>query len=110
MSEHQDADIEATGLHRCPGCGLELDADDPHTLCGDCMTGRDAGPAEFVQIFAEGSFTAGTLTWGWQCSACHEEETGYGSATTAGEGRDNHEALCRGYRNTPVATKGSDHA
>ena len=98
----ENADIAPTGLHRCAGCGLELDADDAHTLCDDCMTRRVAGPVEFVQIFAEGSFTEGTLTWGWQCFACHEEETGYGSATTAGEGRDNHGALCREYRIPPV--------
>jgi hypothetical protein len=40
-----------------------------------------------VQIFTDG------LTWGWQCFRCHAEETGFASATTAGEGRDNHAAL-----------------
>lgn len=47
-------------------------------------------PLEHVQIFAEGSFVAGDLTWGWQCFRCREEEAGFGSATAAGEGRDNH--------------------
>lgn len=46
-----------------------------------------------VQIFSEGSFLKGTLTWGWQCFSCREEETGFGSATTAGEGRDQHASL-----------------
>jgi len=49
--------------------------------------------SENVQIFSEGSFTKGDLTWGWQCFLCRCEETGFGSATTAGEGRDNHAAL-----------------
>lgn len=48
---------------------------------------------EHVQIFNEGSFVKGDLTWGWQCFLCREEETGFGSATTAAEGRDNH--TCR---------------
>jgi hypothetical protein len=46
-----------------------------------------------VQVFAEGSFVAGTLAWGWQCFRCREEETGLASATAAREGRDNHIAL-----------------
>ena len=25
------------GLHRCVGCGLELDADDPNDLCDECV-------------------------------------------------------------------------
>jgi len=48
---------------------------------------------EYVQIFNEGSFVEGDLTWGWQCFRCKSEETGFGSATTAAEGRDNHESL-----------------
>lgn len=52
--------------------------------------------SERVQIFSEGDFLKGTLTWGWQCFACREEETGYGDASTAGEDRDNHTALCTG--------------
>jgi hypothetical protein len=50
-------------------------------------------PIEVVQMFSEGSFTKGDLTWGWQCFRCRDEETGFGSATTAGEGRDNHASL-----------------
>lgn len=49
--------------------------------------------SEHVQIFNQGSFTKGDLTWGWQCFRCRSEETGFGSATAAGEGRDNHAAL-----------------
>jgi hypothetical protein len=52
--------------------------------------------SERVQIFSEGNFLTNTLTWGWQCFRCGDEETGFGSATTAGEGRDNHAALCDG--------------
>lgn len=51
---------------------------------------------ERVQVFADGDFLSGTLTWGWQCFACCEEETGLGDATTARAGADNHVALCRG--------------
>ena len=50
--------------------------------------------SEFVQIFNEGSFVKGDLTWGWQCFRCKAEETGLGNASTAAEGRDNHEATC----------------
>jgi hypothetical protein len=52
--------------------------------------------SEHVQIFSEGSFTKGDLTWGWQCFTCRAEETGFGSATTAAEGRDNHAGTCPG--------------
>lgn len=48
---------------------------------------------DVVQVFAEGSFINGDLTWGWQCFRCRAEETGFGNATTAGDGRDNHAAL-----------------
>lgn len=51
---------------------------------------ESGGPLEHVQIFAEGSFLEGDLTWGWQCFRCREEDAGFGSATTAGEGRDAH--------------------
>lgn len=50
--------------------------------------------SERVQIFNEGSFVAGDLTWGWQCFVCRDEETGFRSAGTAAEGRDNHAAVC----------------
>lgn len=43
-----------------------------------------------VQVFCEGSFLEDTLTWGWQCFTCGEEETGFGNATTAAEAGDNH--------------------
>lgn len=43
-----------------------------------------------VQVFSEGSFVAGTLSWGWQCFTCGEEEAGFGNATTAGEAGDEH--------------------
>jgi hypothetical protein len=46
-----------------------------------------------VQIFAEGSFVEGTLTWGWQCFRCRAEESGFGSATTAARWGDHHGAL-----------------
>jgi hypothetical protein len=49
---------------------------------------------ERVQVFSEGDYLAGTLTWGWQCFACLEEKAGFGSATTAGGGRDLHAARC----------------
>ena len=51
-----------------------------------------------ARIFSEGSFLKGTLTWGWQCFACREEDTGFGSATTAQDSCDNHEATCRAAR------------
>lgn len=60
---------------------------------GDRLGDERRAASEHVQIFAEGSFIKGDLTWGWQCFRCREEETGFGSATTAGEGRDAHEAL-----------------
>ena len=57
------------------------------------MSGAEVdSPQEMVQIFAEGSYSEGTLTWGWQCFRCRDEAVGFGCATTAGEGRDNH--LC----------------
>jgi hypothetical protein len=46
-----------------------------------------------TQIFSEGSFLKGTLTWGWQCFTCSAEETDLGCATTAGEQAENHEAM-----------------
>lgn len=53
--------------------------------------------SEHVQIFNEGSFVKGDLTWGWQCFRCRAEASGFGSATTAAEGRDDHIALgCEG--------------
>jgi len=67
--------------------------------------------SERVQIFAEGSFVAGDLTWGWQCFNCRDERTGFGAASTAGEGRDNHAATCGVYaktRPTPSATDESE--
>lgn len=45
-----------------------------------------------AQIFSEGSFLKGTLTWGWQCFTCRAEETGLGTATRAQEHADEHEA------------------
>lgn len=60
---------------------------------------------ETVQIFAEGSFVRGDLTWGWQCFLCREEETGFGSATTAGEGRDNHQCTTRAAHTTEPEEK-----
>lgn len=46
-----------------------------------------------VKVLSEGDFLSGSLTWGWQCFRCRDEETGFGSATTAGEGRDQHASL-----------------
>lgn len=46
-----------------------------------------------AQIFSEGDYLKGTLTWGWQCFTCRAESSGFGSATAAQEGADNHEAL-----------------
>lgn len=46
-----------------------------------------------TQIFSEGSYLKGTLTWGWQCFTCREEETGFGTASGAQEHADNHEVL-----------------
>ena len=64
---------------------------------------------EQVQIFSEGDFLAGTLTWGWQCFACREEETGFGNASTAAEARGNHDALCPG-RPTPTTDPNGESA
>lgn len=60
----------------------------------NAQSAESDGSLDRVQMFSEGDFVAGTLTWGWQCFLCRDEETGFGSATTAGEGRDNHAALC----------------
>lgn len=43
-----------------------------------------------TQIFSEGDFLKGTLTWGWQCFTCRAEETGLATATTAGERAEDH--------------------
>lgn len=42
------------------------------------------------RIFSEGDYEAGTLTWGWECFDCGDEETGYGSATGAAMNMDYH--------------------
>ena len=63
--------------------------------------------SERVQIFAEGSFIEGTLSWGWQCFVCRGEETGFGSATTAGDGREQHAAFdCAPASSAPATESG----
>lgn len=49
---------------------------------------------EPVQVFVEdGGYP---YKWGWQCFLCREEQSGFGNATTAREGADNHAAVCGG--------------
>lgn len=50
--------------------------------------------SEIVRIFTWGDPVAGQWNWGWECWGCHEEETGFGNASTAREVGDNHAALC----------------
>lgn len=45
-----------------------------------------------AQIFSEGDYLKGTLSWGWQCFTCRAESTGFGAATTAQESADSHMA------------------
>lgn len=47
-----------------------------------------------AQIFAEGDYSAGTLTWGWQCFGCREEDIGLANATTASEAMRLHLEFC----------------
>ena len=49
-----------------------------------------------TNIFSEGSFLKGTLTWGWQCFTCREEEVGFRTASVAQQEADNHESLAGG--------------
>ena len=56
-------------------------------------------PSRRVQIFSEGDFLSGTLTWGWQCLDCGADEVGLSCATTARELADEHtESRCEVHR------------
>lgn len=47
-------------------------------------------------IWSEGDFLAGTLSWGWTCSHCKREHSGFDTASSAHDSLDQHEALCDG--------------
>ena len=66
LDEHDAARLdpvvaENAALHPCAGCGLELDGDDPHDLCEECIPacghdprvrgcgGCDPGAVEFIR-------------------------------------------------------------
>jgi len=38
VDDHKEFHMGYGGLHPCDGCGLELDGDDPNSLCEDCAS------------------------------------------------------------------------